>query len=66
MMLEQAAQSSGNKDVTTRIFPTLNHLFLPAKTGEPSEDSAVETKVLGDDLLNVLSEWRQSRLKVSK
>lgn len=65
-MLEQALQSSGNKDVTTRVFPTLNHLFLPAKTGEPSEYSMLETKVLGDDLLNVLSEWLQSKLKMSK
>jgi alpha-beta hydrolase superfamily lysophospholipase len=65
-MLEQAAQSSGNKDVTTHVFPTLNHLFLPAKTGEPSEYSALETKVLGDDLLNVLGDWLQSKLKVSK
>lgn len=65
-MLEQAAQASGNKDVTLRVFPTLNHLFLPAKTGEPSEYSALETKVLSDDLLNVLSEWLQTKLKVSK
>jgi alpha-beta hydrolase superfamily lysophospholipase len=65
-MLEQAAQSSGNKDVTLRVFPNLNHLFLPAKTREPSEYSALERKVLSDELLNILSDWIGSKLKVSK
>jgi uncharacterized protein len=63
-MLEQAARDAGNKDVTTRIFPNLNHLFLPAKTGAFSEYSTLETSVIGDDVLKVLGDWLTVKLKV--
>ena len=32
-LLLDAARSAGNSRVTMKIFPTLNHLFLPSKTG---------------------------------
>ena len=63
-MLEQAAREAGNKDVTTRLFPNLNHLFLPAKTGAFSEYSTLETTVIGDDVLKVLGDWLTVKLKV--
>jgi fermentation-respiration switch protein FrsA (DUF1100 family) len=63
-MLEQAARAAGNKDVTTRIFPNLNHLFLLAKTGAFSEYSTLETSVIGDDVLKVLGDWLTVKLKV--
>ncbi|MBV9209997.1 MAG: alpha/beta fold hydrolase, partial [Acidobacteria bacterium] len=42
-LLAKAARESGNKDVTVRVFPNLNHLFLPAKTGDESEYPMLET-----------------------
>jgi dienelactone hydrolase len=63
-MLEQAARGAGNKDVTVRLFPNLNHLFLPAKTGAFSEYSALETSRVGDDLLKTLGDWLGSKFKV--
>lgn len=63
-MLEQAARAAGNKDVTTRVFPNLNHLFLPAKTGAFSEYSTLETSVVGDDVLKILGDWLTVKLKV--
>lgn len=65
-MLEKAAREGGNKDVTLKLFPNLNHLFLPAKTGAVSEYSSLETKVLGDDLLTVLGDWLVVKLKVKR
>ncbi len=63
-MLEQAARAGGNKDVTRQVFPNLNHLFLPAKTGAVSEYSSLETAVIGDDVLKTLGDWLVVKLKV--
>jgi dipeptidyl aminopeptidase/acylaminoacyl peptidase len=63
-MLLQAAQGAGNKDVSISVFPNLNHLFLPAKTGAFSEYSTLETTVIGDDVLKTLGDWLEAKLKV--
>lgn len=65
-MLEQAARGAGNKDVTVHLFPTLNHLFLPAKTGAFSEYSTLETSSVGDDVLKTLGDWLEAKLKAAK
>lgn len=65
-MLEQAARGAGNKDVTVRLFQNLNHLFLPAKTGAFNEYSTLEQKTIGDDVLKVLGDWLEAKLKVGK
>ena len=62
-LLEQAAKSAGNKDVTLHVFPNLNHLFLPAKTGAFAEYSKLETTSIGDDVLKVLGDWLEAKLK---
>ncbi|HSF23662.1 MAG TPA: alpha/beta fold hydrolase, partial [Blastocatellia bacterium] len=65
-MIEKAARAGGNKDVTVRVFPGLNHLFLPAKTGALSEYTSLSTTTVGDDVINQLSDWLIERLRVSK
>jgi hypothetical protein len=56
-LLEQAARVAGNKSVSVKVFPTLNHLFLPAKTGLGSEYSSLSTSSVGDDVLNTIGDW---------
>lgn len=65
-MLEETARKSGNRDVTVRIFPNLNHLFLPAKTGAESEYLTLSTYQLSDEVLSTLADWLQLKLKVGK
>ncbi len=65
-MLEQAAKGAGNRDVSIQLFPNLNHLFLPAKTGAFSEYSTLEKTAIGDDVLKVLGDWLEARLKAGK
>jgi uncharacterized protein len=65
-LLGEAARKGGNKDVTVRVFPDLNHLFLTAKTGAPSEYAALETYALGDELLKALGDWLEQKLKVRR
>jgi fermentation-respiration switch protein FrsA (DUF1100 family) len=65
-MLEKAARAAGNKDVTVRLYPGLNHLFLPAKTGSPSEYMSLSTATLGEDIIKQLGDWLVEKLRVSK
>lgn len=61
-LLERAARESGNRDVTVRVLPGLNHLFLPAQTGSWSEYSTLTTTALSTELLNSLGAWLEARL----
>ena len=61
-LLERAARESGNRDVTVRVLPGLNHLFLPARTGSWGEYSTLTTTTLSPDLLNSLGAWLRARL----
>jgi dienelactone hydrolase len=65
-ILERAAREAGNKDVTVRVFPNLNHLFLPAKTGAVSEYTSLGTNTISDEVMNSLSDWLQQKLTASK
>jgi len=62
-MLETAAREGGNKDVTKRIFPTLNHLFLPSTTGSTTEYTSLKTTAIPDDVIKVLDDWLAVKLK---
>ena len=56
-MLADALRGAGNSRVTLTVFPTLNHLFLPSKTGSFSEYSHLETSVVPANFLDALSTW---------
>jgi dipeptidyl aminopeptidase/acylaminoacyl peptidase len=56
-MLADALRGSGNSRVTLTVFPTLNHLFLPSKTGSFSEYSHLETSVVPANFLDAFSTW---------
>ena len=65
-MLAKAAREAGNRDVTARVFPGLNHLFLPAKTGAVTEYSSLSTNSIPDEVMKQLTDWLVEKLKVSK
>lgn len=56
-LLADAARGAGNKSVTVKVFPTLNHLFLPSKTGSFNEYSRLETMTVPETVLDALAEW---------
>lgn len=56
-LLAAAARDAGNTRVTVKVFPTLNHLFLPSKTGSFSEYSHLETTEVPDAVLAAIAEW---------
>jgi dienelactone hydrolase len=61
-LLERAARDAGNRDVTVKVFPGLNHLFLPSKTGSFNEYATLNTYALGADVLNTLGDWLAARV----
>jgi dienelactone hydrolase len=62
-LLEAAARKAGNKDVTKQVYANLNHLFLPAKTGSPSEYNSLSTNTIGDEVINTLTAWLVEKLR---
>jgi hypothetical protein len=58
--IEKALKSGGNKDVTIKEFPGLNHLFQPAKTGLPTEYGRIET-TFAPEALELIAEWIAKR-----
>lgn len=60
-----AIRGGGNRDVTVRVFPRLNHLFVvsPANTGAPSEYPSLTDVALPREVLDTLAEWLRVKLR---
>jgi len=54
--IEAALKKAGNRDVTVRKLPGLNHLFQHAQTGAPSEYAAID-ETISPDALDLMSTW---------
>jgi len=63
-LLATAVRDAGNKDVTVKLFPTLNHLFLPSTTGSFNEYSHLASTNVPDDVLDTLTDWVKARTAV--
>lgn len=51
-----ALEAGGNRDVTTRELPGLNHLFQTARTGAPSEYGAID-ETMSPTVLAIIGDW---------
>ena len=61
--LAAAMRQGGNRDVTVRVFPRLNHLFLVSETdGSPAEYAVLRDEHVPDDVLSALARWLAVRL----
>ena len=61
--LAAAMRGAGNRDVSERVFPHLNHLFLVSPTdGSFSEYPALKDTAIGHDVLDTLADWLAQRL----
>lgn len=54
--IDKALKEAGNKDVTVREMPGLNHLFQTAKTGGPDEYATIE-ETFSPEALAVMTQW---------
>jgi dipeptidyl aminopeptidase/acylaminoacyl peptidase len=54
--IKTALEKGGNKNVTTKLFPNLNHLFQDCNTGLPSEYSEIE-ETFSPAALDEITNW---------
>ena len=55
-VLQKTLEESGNKDVTVKEFPGLNHLFQHCDTGSPTEYGAIE-ETMAPEVLQTIGDW---------
>jgi dienelactone hydrolase len=61
--LEAALRQGGNRDVTLRVFPNLNHLMVLDPDGSPAGYSKLRTNVVDPQVLGTLADWLVARLR---
>lgn len=59
--VEAAVRSGGNRDVTLRVFPGLNHLFLP-DAGVGFSYEKLPSFTVGAEVMGAIAEWLAVRL----
>ncbi len=57
-------RSAGNADVTVRVFPDVNHLFIADPSGDFLRYGALESGALEPSVLEAVSAWVTSKLGV--
>lgn len=60
--VKRAAEKSGNKNVTVKALPGLNHLFQESVTGMPQEYESIE-QTFSPVALNEISSWIGKQVK---
>jgi len=58
--IEKALKEGGNRDVTVRSFPGLNHLFQTCRTGSPAEYGRIE-ETFAPAALSAIAGWITAR-----
>lgn len=60
--IKKALAKAGNTNVTTKIFPNLNHLFQESKTGVPTEYATIE-QTFSPLVLDEITKWINTQVK---
>ncbi len=61
--LVEALRAAGNRDVTLREFPAVDHLFLEDPDGDPAGYAHLRTSTLAQPVLDAIVEWLGKRLR---
>ena len=63
-LMEAAFKAGGNKDVTARVLPDLNHLFVHDTDGFPGNYGKLSAPVtVQTEVLNLIADWLAPRLR---
>lgn len=63
-LMEAAFKEAGNKDVTARVLPDLNHLFVPDTDGFPGNYAKLPAPVMVQaGVLDLIADWLARRLR---
>ena len=61
-LLEKAFRAGGNRDVTMRVFPELNHLFIRQPGGNPAGYTTLSTHLASAEVLGMAVDWIAARV----
>jgi dienelactone hydrolase len=61
----KAIRAGGNKDVTVRIFPATDHLFLEDSTGDSGKYKELKSNKVKPEILGVVADWLALKLGVA-
>jgi dienelactone hydrolase len=64
-IIEQTLKAAGNRDVTMRVFPARNHLFLPDSVGYPGNYGKIRDGRIGPDVMGPAADWIVLKLSTS-
>lgn len=64
--LGAAMRAGGNRDVTVRVFPQLNHLFIHDPDGNASGYDRLPTNKVDAAVLGAVADWLADRLAVGR
>jgi dienelactone hydrolase len=64
-IIERTLKESGNRDVTMRVFPARNHLFLPDSVGFPGNYGKIRDGRIGSDVMGPAADWIVLKLSSS-
>jgi pimeloyl-ACP methyl ester carboxylesterase len=59
--IEAALRKGGNRDVTIKLLPGLNHLFQQCKTGALAEYETIE-QTMAPEVLDLIADWIAKRV----
>jgi len=62
-LLERALRDGGNRQVTSRVFPEANHLFVQDADGNPAGYSSLPDRLVRADVLGAMLDWLRERLR---
>ena len=63
-LIEAAFKEGGNKDVTARVLPDLNHLFVQDTDGFPGNYAKLPAPLMmRDDVVTMIGDWLAQRLR---
>ena len=56
-LIAKLIRSNGNKDVTVRLFPATNHLFVPDSSGDTAGYEALKVNKVRPEILGAVADW---------
>ncbi|HSE31337.1 MAG TPA: alpha/beta fold hydrolase [Pyrinomonadaceae bacterium] len=63
-LIEAAFKEGGNKDVTARVLPDVNHLFVQDTDGFPGNYAKLPPPIMmRDDVVTMIGDWLTKRLR---
>jgi alpha-beta hydrolase superfamily lysophospholipase len=64
--LASAFKAAGNPDVTVRVLPATNHLFLPDPSGDPAGYASLKVTEIPRSTLGIIADWCVKRMGAGK